>query len=54
MNFVNNLDKRMLAIRELINDVMGKMGLLEFYEYRLLEEEFNRTWISFSKPLEIF
>ena len=53
-DFVNNLDKKMSSIRDLINDVMGKMGLLEDYQYKLLEEEFNRTWISFSKPLEIF
>lgn len=33
---------------------MGKMGLLEDYQYKLLEEEFTRTWISFSRPLEIF
>jgi hypothetical protein len=33
---------------------MSKMGLLEEYQYKLLEEEFTRTWISFSKPLEIF
>jgi len=38
----------------LINDVMGKMGLLEEYQYKLSEEEFTRTWISFSKPLDIF
>lgn len=44
----------MLGIRELINDVMGKMSLLEAYQYKLLEEEFTRTWISFSKPLDIF
>jgi len=44
----------MYRIRDLINDVMGKMGLLEEYQYKLLEEEFTRTWISFSKPLEIF
>ena len=30
-DFLNNLDKKMLSIRDLINDVMGKMGLLEDY-----------------------
>lgn len=53
-DFLNNLDKKMLGIRNLITDVMSKMGLLEDYQYKLMEEEFNRTWISFSKPLEIF
>jgi hypothetical protein len=33
---------------------MSKMGLLEVYNYKLQEEEFARTWRSFSKPLEIF
>lgn len=44
----------MMGIRGLIADVMSKMSLLEDYQHRLVEEEFNRTWISFSKPLEIF
>lgn len=30
-NFINNLGEKMKVIRELINDVMGKMGLLEDY-----------------------
>ena len=53
-DFVNNLGQKMHGIRDLIQDVMAKMGLLEEYQYKLVEEEFNRTWISFSKPLEIF
>ena len=54
IDFVNNLDQKMKVIRNLIQDAMSKMGLLEDYQYKLLEEEFTRTWISFSKPLEIF
>ena len=30
-NFLNNLDSKMMDIRALIQDVMGKMGLLEEY-----------------------
>lgn len=30
-NFVNSLDVKMLSIRNLIQDVMSKMGLLEDY-----------------------
>lgn len=41
-------------IREHIQDAMRKMGLLEVYQCRLAEEEFARTWLSFSKPLHIF
>lgn len=33
---------------------MGKLALLEKYQYWLKEEEFNNTWTSFSRPLEIF
>ena len=33
---------------------MNKLGLLESYEYRLKEYEFNATWEAFSKPLQIF
>lgn len=30
------------------------MGLLEKYQYYLPEVEFQKTWSSFAKPLEIF
>ena len=30
------------------------MGLLEQYQCKLSEDEFSRTWRSFSKPIEIF
>lgn len=53
-NFINNLDVKMLDIKNLIQDVTSKMTLLEDYQYKLLEEEMNRTWFSFSKPLDIF
>lgn len=33
---------------------MSKMSLLERYECKLTEDEFARTWRSFSKPLDIF
>ena len=33
---------------------MSKMGLLEFYQCKMSEDEFARTWRSFSKPLDIF
>jgi hypothetical protein len=46
--------KQMLQIRTLIQDAMSKMGLLEKYQCKLSEEEFSRTWRSFSNPLDIF
>jgi hypothetical protein len=46
--------KQMLKIKGLIQDAMSKMSLLEDYECKLQEDEFGRTWRSFSKPLEIF
>jgi hypothetical protein len=30
------------------------MTLLENYNCKMVDEEFSRTWRSFSKPLEIF
>ena len=52
--FANSLDKKMVPVMEKIHQVMDKMRLLEEHQYRLKEEEFNRTWISFSRPLDIF
>ena len=53
--FIEGLPKKQLSkIRSLIQDAMSKMGLLEQYQCKLTEEEFSRTWRSFSKPIEIF
>ncbi len=53
--FLANLPKtQLLRIRSLIQDAMSKMGLLEVYQCKLQEDEFARTWRSFSKPLQIF
>ena len=43
----------MIDIRQAINEVMRKLTLLEGHQHRLKEEEFTKTWISFSRPLDI-
>lgn len=44
----------MVGVNRAINEVMNKLSLLEEHQYRLKEEEFTKTWISFSRPLDIF
>jgi hypothetical protein len=44
----------MKGVNKAIQEVMCKMALLEQYQYRLKDEEFERTWNSFSRPLDIF
>ena len=53
--YLANLGTQQLAkIKNLISDAMSKMTLLENYNCKMVDEEFSRTWRSFSKPLEIF
>jgi dynein heavy chain len=53
-NFIRELDKKMIGVNKAINEVMKKLSLMEDHQHRLKEEEFNKTWISFSRPLDIF
>jgi NAD+--asparagine ADP-ribosyltransferase len=55
--FLNNLDLQMKAIQDIIKAAMDKMTLLEKYpseDAKMSEDEFNCTWDTFARPLEIF
>ena len=44
----------MKGVNKAIQEVMSKMALLEHYQCRLKEDEFEKTWTSFARPLDIF
>ncbi len=53
-DYNDNIRRHNNPIIEAITAAMDKMNLLERFQYRLSEEKFGRTWISFSRPLEIY
>jgi len=52
--YVKALPDKLLSIRNVIKEAMGKMTLLDHHFSSMKEDEIKKTWISFSKPLLIF